>query len=554
MSLFNKNKKSGNNEKETNKANKINKSSESDSSENKAQKEKSNSEQNKKANFDKAVNKKSNELTDNKDNNNEKKLSSSFEENIETINDLFNGDDTIVKRHFQNEHGLKFYLFYSDGLVNSIVLNQHIMQPLLECEVKKSKDSIENLLNRVINVSETKVVSKLNDIVQSVNYGDTVLLVDGQDHAVIMSSKSFFMRSVTEPQSEISLEGPREGFTEVLLANLSLVKRKLRSENLKMKYVNLGKVTHTQACICYIDGIVNEKVLKEITSRIEKIDIDGVFDVNYISELTRTMPYSLFRQSGITEKPDTVAAKLLEGRVALFVDGSPVVMTVPYLFIENFQTSDDYYTNFFYGSIARFLKVISFFFSIIAPAFYVALVAFHKEMLPTVFFINIATERAGVPFPVVVEMVLVLVIFDLLREAGLRMPSNIGTALSIVGALVIGQAAVQAKLIDSAVIIIVAFSAITGLVNAKMFGPVIIIRLVFIVATGIFGLFGLTLAIAALSIHIYNLDSYGVPQIQYFEEFKFQNYKDYVIRSSWTNMKKRPNITENRTRMNVNNE
>lgn len=505
------------------------------------------------------TNEKTKEMKDNKsytnnDRNNEDILSSSFDENIKTINKLFEDDDTIVKRRFKNKHKLNFYLFYSDGLVSSIVLNEHIMQPLLECEVKKGKDSIEELQNHVINVSETKVTSKLKDIVQAVSYGDTALLIDGQDNAVIMSSKAFFMRGVEEPDNEKYVSGPREGFTEVLLANLSLIKRRLRTDNLKMKYYSFGERTHTQACICYIDGIADKEILKELYNRLDKINIDSVLDVNYLAEQIRDMPYSLFRQTGITEKPDAVVGKLLEGRIALFIDGSPVVMTVPYLFIENFQVGDDYYTNYFYASVSRFIRAIAYFLTILTPALYLAVAAFHKEMFPTIFLVNVSTDRSGVPFPVIIEMITMFIVFDILREAGVRMPSGIGTALSIVGALVIGQAAVDAKLLDAPVIIIVAFSSITGLLNPRMGAAITIVRMFFLIAAGILGLYGFILALAILVIHLYNLTSLGVWQLKTYESVNYQNIKDIFIRGPWFKMIKRPKIAQDSVRMKKNDE
>jgi len=483
---------------------------------------------------------------------NENKLTASLEDNIKTVTEIFDGDDTVVKRQFKNKSGLDFYLFYSDGLVNSLILNEHIMQPLLESHVKKGDDCIENLLNHVINISETKTVTKLKDIVQAVSYGDTVLLVENQSNAIVLNSKTFFMRGIEEPDSEKVISGSREGFTEVLLANLSLVKRRLRTENLKLKYHSFGKRTHTQACICYIDGLVNKEVLKELYDRLDKIDIDSVLDVNYLSEQIREMPHSLFRETGITEKPDVVVGKLLEGRIAVFVDGSPVVLTVPFLFIENFQSGDDYYTNYFYASISRLIRSSAFFLSIMTPAIYLAIAAFHKEMLPTVFFINVAAERSGVPFPVVLEMIIMFIIFDILREAGVRMPTGIGTALSIVGALVIGQAAVEARLVDAPLIIIVGFASITGLLNPRLGASTILLRLIFIILSGIFGLYGFILCFVFLLFHLNNLTSFGIPQLKSYESVEYQDIKDIMIRGPWTKMIKRPNIAADTIRMKEN--
>jgi spore germination protein KA len=321
-----------------------------------------------------------------------------------------------------------------------------------------------------------------------------------------------------------------------------------------MKYYSIGRRTQTQACICYLDSLVDQKVLNELYRRLDKIDIDAVLDVNYISENIREKKYSLFRETGITERPDSVVGKILEGRVAVFVDGSPIVMTIPHLFIENFQISDDYYTNYFYASAARILRSTAYFLTITIPGFYLALVAFHKEMIPTVFFLNVASERSSVPFPVIIEMTAMLIVFDFLREAGLRMPSNVGSALSIVGALVIGQAAVQAKLLDAPVIIVVGFAAITGLLNPRMGASVTIIRFVFLYAAGLLGLYGFIFILIALIIHLYNLESFGVSQLKIYEDIKYQNTKDIFIRGPWFTMKTRPAIAQDTIRLKINDE
>jgi spore germination protein KA len=454
----------------------------------------------------------------------------------------------------KNRAELKFYLFYSDGLVNSLTLNEHILSPLLTSQVKKGSNAIDLLLNHVLQVSEVKTVTKIKDIIQAITYGDTVLLVEGQDQAIILNSKYFFMRAVMEPDNEKAVSGPREGFGEVLLVNLSLIRRRLRTNDLKMKYYSMGRRTQTQMCICYLDSLINKKVLNELYRRLDKISIDGVLDVNYISENIRDSKYSLFRETGITEKPDTVVGKLLEGRVAVFVDGSPVVMTIPYFFIENFQIGDDYYTNYFYASLARILRVTSYFLAVLTPGLYLALVAFHKEMIPTVFFLNVAAERSSVPFPVIIEMVLMLIVFDFLREAGLRMPSNIGSALSIVGALVIGQAAVDAKILDAPVIIVVGFSAITSLLTPRMGAATIVIRFMFLFAAGLLGLYGFILCLIAMIIHLYNLQSFGVPQLKIYEDIEYQNIKDIFIRGPWFAMKKRPDVAKDLIRLRIEDE
>ena len=238
-----------------------------------------------------------------------------------------------------------------------------------------------------------------------------------------------------------------------------------------------------------------------------------------------------------------MAAKLLEGRIAIFLDGTPVVLTVPYLFIENFQNSEDYYLNFFYTSFSRVLRILGFFLTVTVPGFYIAIVAFHHEMLPTPLLINIASERTGVPLPASAEAFIMLIVFDILRETGVRMPSNIGQALSIVGALVIGQAAVEARLVAAPMIIIVGITGITGLLVPRMNAPIIFVRIFILIGASVFGLFGMMLTLCTLFIHMLNLDSFGVSQLTPSGKLQFQQIKDMAIRAPWWKMIQLPKRT-----------
>jgi spore germination protein KA len=259
--------------------------------------------------------------------------------------------------------------------------------------------------------------------------------------------------------------------------NLSMLRRKLRTTDLKMEYKTFGTRSKTKACICYLGSLVNKDVLAELNKRLESFSIDGTLDVNYISEMIRDAPISPFKTIGSTERPDVVAAKLLEGRVALFLDGTPVVLTMPIFFIESFQSDDDYYLNYYFASIGRILRIMAFFIATSIPAIYIALVDFHQEMLPTPLLISISAARQGVPFPTVVEAICMLAVFELLRESGSRMPTMMGQALSIVGSLVIGQAAVEAKIVSAPIIIIAAASGIAGLMIPRLKGAIILLRL-----------------------------------------------------------------------------
>ncbi|HEX3037862.1 MAG TPA: spore germination protein [Oscillospiraceae bacterium] len=466
-------------------------------------------------------------------------LCSSLDENIKTLKKVFIDVDVFMTRLFQNSHdsNIKFCIAYCDGVVNSQMINDSIMKPLMLSEtIETGSQIIESVMNHVVLINEAKKTSQMKEIVEAITYGDTILLADGSNEVLILNSKEIRTRAVTEPDNEKILIGPREGFNESMLQNLSAVRRRLRTNELKMKYLTLGRLTKTKVCVCYIDRIVNKNILNELYRRLGTIDIDAVLDSNYITELIKDSSMSPFRTAGYTERPDVVVGKILEGRIAIFVDGTPIVLTVPYLFIENFQSNEDYYMNFYYSSFSRLLRIIGFLLTITIPGFYIAIVAYALEMLPTTLIVNIAAARRGVPLPAAVEVFVMLLVFDVLRETGIRMPSNVGQALSIVGALVIGQAAVDAKLVAAPMIIVVAITGITSLLVPKMNAPVIYVRLFLLLLAATFGLFGFILGLCAVLIHILGLYSFGVPQLSVTDSLQFQEIKDTFIRAPWQTM------------------
>jgi spore germination protein KA len=295
---------------------------------------------------------------------------------------------------------------------------------------------------------------------------------------------------------------------------------------------------------------VKKTVLEELCRRIDAIHIDGIMDSNYIAEFIKDRPYSPFHTTGITERPDIVSAKLLEGRIAVFVDGTPIVLTVPYLFIENFQSNEDYYMNFYYTSFMRMLRILSFLLTISVPALYVSVVAFQHETLPTTLLISLTAQRSSVPLPAAVELFIMMILFEIIKETGVRMSSNVGHALSIVGALVIGQAAVEAKLIGAAVVIVIALTAITSLMTPRLEAATIYMRFLLLIVSSSIGLFGYFTVVAIVIIHIYNLHSFGIPMMPSTEYPEYQNFKDLLFRAPWWTMKERPyRLTYDRVRI-----
>lgn len=473
----------------------------------------------------------------------ESKLTTSLTDNIVLIRTIFKNNDTLTMRQLETptDPAIKFCLFFSDGMVNNRLINQDIIRPLLEYRPDKKEPDLIDLIAKNITLSDTvEKTTDMEKIVQAIVYGDTVLLADGFMEALVLNTKGWQSRSIEEPENERILKGPREGFTESLMVNLSLLRRRIRTPDFKMEYLNLGVRTKTHACICYIDGIAAPEVLKELKSRLQKINIDGILDVNYISEIIKDKPNSPIETIGSSERADVIAAKLLEGRVALVVDGTPVVLTVPHLFIEYFQSDEDYFINYMFASINRILRILAFIFSISMPALYLSLATFHQEMLPTSLIMSIAAARQGVPFPTIVEGTFMLVIFEMLRESGSRMPGNMGTALSIVGALVIGQAAVQAKIVSAPLIIIVAVTGIAGLMVPLIKGIGVPLRFILLFLSGLIGLYGYMFGMLAFLAYIFSVTSFGVPILTSAYSNDQQDRKDILHRTSWKNMITRP--------------
>ncbi len=481
------------------------------------------------------------------------KLSRSLDDNVALLEGLFTDVDTLRTRRFacNRNASLKYCIVYSEGVVDITVINDNIIKPLMLSDAAEpGRRLIDTLASGVLQVNDAKPTGSLVDIVEGICYGDTALLAEGAGQALMLNTKKFKQRNVAEPDSEKTLTGPREGFTETLETNLSLLRRKVKTHELKMKLKTMGRRTRTSVCVCYFDGIVNKKVLAELYRRLDKVDIDAVLDTNYLTEFIRDSRFSLFRTIGYTERPDVVIGKLLEGRIAILVDGSPAALTLPYLFIENFQSSEDYYLSFFYTSFSRLLRMIGLLFTITVPAFYIAIVAFHREMMPTQLLINIAAERQNTPLPAVGEAFVMIIIFDILRETGVRMPSNIGQALSIVGALVIGQSAVEARLVAAPMIIVVAFTGITALLVPKLNAPIIYLRLGLLFIAAMFGFYGLVAGLSLIAVHIISLRSFGVPQISLTGNLQYQEVKDTFFRAPWWQMRIRSRMPSwNKTRL-----
>lgn len=482
-------------------------------------------------------------------------LTSSLEENLVKFRSIFESDDTIQFRMLENQsqkavHGCVIYV---EGMIDHQVLDEYVIEPAINSNIPRYTRSnyLEELQKKALTASGLCLTQDIQEMTDAVLGGNGVLLLDGSPKAVIIFCKNLESRAVEEASSEKAVRGPRDGFSEPLLTNLSLIRRRVTSPDLKFQYKYIGKVTKTKVCICYLKSIASDQIIKELERRLDELDIDGIVDSGYIQELIKDSPFSPFDTVGYTERPDSIVGKLLEGRVALVVDGSPFVLTVPFIFPEIFQTPEDYYNNFIFASFNRLLRIFGAVLALFVPAIYVSLTNFHQEMLPTPLLLSIAAGRSDVPFPTVLEAFLMLIVFEILREAGARMPTAIGQTVSIVGALVLGQAAVDAKFIAPSMIIIVALTGISALMSTKVQGAILILRFALLILAAFMGIYGVIFGALCIVIHLMSIRSFGVPYMLTEGSIRFSDIKDTIIRAPWWYMRLRTQLiaSKNRTRM-----
>lgn len=472
---------------------------------------------------------------------------------LKELKSMFSTDETFVFREFccKNAPNKSFCVVYVNGMTDKTTINDQIVKPVINAELDEAS-GVNQLINciakEVISASNVVKADSLEDIITALLSGSTVLFVDDLNKGIIIDTAKLEKRSIAEPEGEKVVNGPREGFTENIATNIALVRKRLKTSNLKLRFKELGTETKTKICICYLENIADSKIVEEVERRISKIDIDGILDSGYIREMIKDTLPTPFKTAGNTERPDVVVGKLLEGKAAIFCDGSPMAITVPFLFIEYFNVNEDYYNNYYYATINRFIRWFGFFLTSSVPAIYIALVTFHQEMIPTQLLLSIYGSRQNVPFPTVVEAIIMLFVFELLRETGVRIPSVIGQTISIVGALVIGQAAVEAKLVSAPMIIVTALTGITSFVVPGMQGELIIIRLFFLLGASFIGLYGYLFCVIGMFIHLASLRSFGIPYMMSIASFKPADMKDNVVRAPWKLMKSRPKLVAQKNR------
>jgi spore germination protein KA/spore germination protein len=466
-------------------------------------------------------------------------IAPTLQENKQYLKKLFADCSDAVVREFIIGEKVGALIVFIDGLVNTELVNQS-MHAMMQGPIDEYSHG--HLADTMLPVCQLQPADRYGSFLQSVLGGDTGLIVDGQTNAMLLGIRGGNQRSINEPETETVVRGPREGFTENLRTNTSLLRRKIRTPKLKMKPLTAGRESNTNIVICYMSDIVDPTLVDEVEQRLKRIDIDAVLESGYVEELIQDSLLSPFPQIQYTERPDSVAAALLQGRVAILVDGTPMILLVPFVFWEFLQANEDYYERFHIATLIRWLRFAFLFLSLTTPALYVAIISFHQDLLPTSLMLSIAAAREAIPFPAIVEALIMEVTFEALREAGIRLPKAVGSAVSILGALVVGQAAVQAGIVSAPVVIVVSITGIASFTIPRYNGAIAVrmLRFPIMVAASIFGIFGILGSLLLIVGHMANLRSFGTPYLSPVGPLSAQDLKDVFIRAPWPYLGDRP--------------
>ncbi|MCR2807203.1 spore germination protein [Paenibacillus soyae] len=478
----------------------------------------------------------------------DRQISGSLEEVDAIIEEALGGTEDLSVRKFLifGQHRAIMYGF--SHMVNHVMINEAIMRPLMQPPYHLQGRSIpveelaDVLLQETLYHDDVSKENNVAALLRALLGGESVIVVEGLGEALLVGSRNIDKRGIEQPATEQVIRGPREGFIESLDTNLSLIRYRLQSAELRVEMRDIGRRTKSKVAVCYMEGITDPKLVEELDRRLDQIDIDGVLDSGYLEQFIEDHKWSPFPQVQYTERPDKIVANLLEGRLAIMVDGSPLALVVPTVFNQFYQTVEDYTERFLLMSAIRLARLVALVFSLVFPSLYVAIISFNPELIPTEFAVAVAGGRAGVPFPAVVEVLIMEVSMEVLREATIRLPQQVGGALSIVGVLVIGQAAVSAGFASPITVVIIALTTIgsfaTPAYNAAL--ALRLLRFPLIIMAGVFGLYGIMIGLIVIVNHLLSLKSFGVPYLSPFVPGDYNGLKDLLIRGPLGKMKRRP--------------
>lgn len=461
-------------------------------------------------------------------------LSSSLEENLALLEKQLGKSDDLVVRRFTVKNGTEAALLFIDGMVDRGVVSEYIIRFMASTSVTYEKPA----------VNELESTDRLRQAIRNILFGNAVLVLDGQNKVFLNNTRGWDRRGVEEPKTESVVRGPRDGFAETLCVNSALIRSRLKDPNLRLKHFVVGQRTQTDIYVTYIEGIAHQPIVQEICRRVENINIDAILESGYIEQLIQDTRWSPFPQIQNTERPDKVVANLLEGKVAILVDGTPFALIAPAVFSQFYQSPEDYYERFYIATFIRMIRGVSMIIALLMPSLYIAFSSFHPEMIPSRLVIAMAAGRSTVPFPSVMEALIMETAIEILREASVRLPGPIGPTIGIVGALVVGEAAVSAGLVSPIMVIIVALTTIGSFATPSYSAAIAIrmLRFPLMLLAGMFGLYGIMLFIIIILIHLSSLKSFGVPYLTPISPINLVAMRDMVIRMPFRWLTRRPTM------------
>ena len=463
---------------------------------------------------------------------------------LEEIKTKLHESDDLKSRSVQF-FGKQICICYIADLVDDVILNDSVIYPICAFKETKKDNPLKELKEQVLANNEITIATDIDSALQLLFAGNSLLLVDGEEEILACNTEKIVVRAINEPPTSVVIKGPREGFNESLKYNLSMIRRRVKTEDLVVKTLEIGELTKTQVALVYFNSIADKQVVKHIIKRLKDIEIDGVVDSHYLVSYLQKNPKSLFKQVGDTEKPDILVGKMLEGRVGILVDGSPIALTLPFILVEDLQNSDDYYSQPIRVTFVRILRFIGVILAVLLPGMYVALEKFHYKILPLEFLVTIMNTTQGIPFSPFMEVLFIVLLFEILYEANLRMPQYFGMAMSIVGALILGETAVNAGLVSPPAVMIVALSGITFYIVPSQAAQFSILRLLVLLVGASLGLYGVILFCVFIVSYLCSFDSYNSAYLAPTAPYIKTDQKDMFRRTTIKEMIKRPKSIAN---------
>lgn len=454
-----------------------------------------------------------------------------------------NGNSSDINVRYFNIHKEKVAFMFLESVASDDKISNYLGKSL-SINVRSKKNLFENLFDNINNTipnSKVKIINTYDDIFYHLSSGFTCIFVNGFDKCITLETKALLDRSITEASSEPVLKGPKDCFIENILANMGLIRKRIKDNNLYFDETKVGRRTKTKVIIGYINDIVDKKQVDKLKEKLNKIDIDGIIDSNYIKELLSNQKSFLPRVIS-TERPDVVSMGLLNGKIAIMVENTPYVLLLPTVFADFFNSSEDYYTKPFNASFTRILRYIAFFIAILVPAIYIAVTTFNMEVVPSSLLISFSIQKESVPFPTIIEILILIVAYEILREADTRKPQIMGASISIVGALILGEAAVSAGIISPIVVIIISISAVSGMGfnDPDITNAIRIWRILFMLAACLFGIVGIVILFIIFITKLNSIEVLGTPYLAPLSPFSLKDFKNSLTRFPQQKIKTRP--------------